>query len=468
MLVGVPGCIFRPAAPGGAPAISITKEDGDGLTTPKLQSLVLDFADRYMAMVSAASDDLQRADASPDMRRRARVLKLNYCSAVYAIASNPNPEVGLLDMVVHVSLIRSNLNDGTSWKSLGENVKILRAAFDHLHAEVWGLAKQALSDEQAMDLAQMIEEWRISNPQYKYTAYVRFSDFAGLRYRSRLHDVNKGLINLGRLDPLAPIDDATREIQRSRFLAERALFLAQRLPTLMRWQGEVLGDELLTTPEMKQSLESFKSMSQATTRASAAVENIPALLESREKALRELVAESRKAFAEGAALMDGVQKSSASLEKLTQEARETTVQVNTAIKSTDALLERFSATTKPTRFAIEKYSDAFTKAEGAATALDKLATTVGKLTERPDFKQNMEGLSAETDEKIDRASLRGRELIDLLTVRVIQGTVAMSVMVIVVALVVRRINRKGAVPATTFQITGAETGRRAKGERTRA
>ncbi|HSI36488.1 MAG TPA: hypothetical protein VK986_23085, partial [Tepidisphaeraceae bacterium] len=211
--------------------ISITKEDGDGLTTPKLQSLVLDFADRYMAMVSAASDDLQRADPSPDMRRRARVLKLNYCSAVYAIASNPNPEVGLLDMVVHVSLIRSNLNDGTSWKSLGENVKILRTAFDHLHAEVWGLAKQALSDEQATDLAQMIEEWRISNPQYKYTAYVRFSDFAGLRYKSRLHDVNKGLINLGRLDPLAPIDDATREIQRSRFLAERALFLAQRLPT---------------------------------------------------------------------------------------------------------------------------------------------------------------------------------------------------------------------------------------------
>ncbi|HSI32775.1 MAG TPA: hypothetical protein VK986_04230, partial [Tepidisphaeraceae bacterium] len=282
----------------------------------------------------------------------------------------------------------------------------------------------------------------------------------------RLHDVNKGLINLGRLDPLAPIDDATREIQRSRFLAERALFLAQRLPTLMRWQGEVLGDELLTTPEMKQSLESFKSMSQATTRASAAVENIPALLESREKALRELVGESRKAFAEGAALMDGVQKSSASLEKLSRETRETTLSVNAAIKSTDALMERFSATTKPTRFAVEKYTAAFEKAEGAATALDKLATTVGKLSERPDFKQNIEGLSAETDEKIDRASLRGRELIDLLTVRVLQGTVAMSVMVIIVALVVRRINRKGGVPATTFQITGAETVRRAKGERT--
>jgi hypothetical protein len=198
------------------------------------------------------------------------------------------------------------------------------------------------------------------------------------------------------------------------------------------------------------------------------VENIPALLESREKALRELVAESRKAFAEGAALMDGVQKSSASLEKLTKEARQTTLQVDAAIKSTDALMERFSATTKPTRFAVEKYTAAFEKAEGAATALDKLATTVGKLTERPDFKQSMEGLSAETDEKIDRASLRGRELIDLLTVRVLQGTVAMSALVIVTALAVRRINRKGAVPATTFQITGAETVRRAKGERTKA
>jgi len=45
-------------------------------------------------------------------------------------------------------------------------------------------------------------------------------------------------MNLMNLDPTAELDPAIHEITATRLLVERAMFTAQRVPSLARWQAE--------------------------------------------------------------------------------------------------------------------------------------------------------------------------------------------------------------------------------------
>lgn len=426
-----PGCILPP--PTNKPSVPLTEKMGDRLTTVKLQSLLMDYADRYASLVSSTADEIRFKEGTPEARKSANLLKLVNCTAVFSIAASPNPEVGLLDMVVHVSLVRGRFKDGTAQQIFKDSAPLVLSTYDSLYEDIWELATQALSDEQLDELGGLITQWRKKNPQYKYLSNIRFSDFADARYLSTLVNTESGFISLGRLVPIGSIDDATREIREARMLGERASWLTMRMPTLMRWQIEVLADQLLATAEVKQTQSDFTNLSKATTRMSATVEDLPKLMETRSKELRELLAEFQKTFDAGHKLVESITKSAAEIQKTTRDSRETALAINTAIRSSDEILDRFSSTTKPTRFAIEKFTESFEKARAASEELNKLAANIQKLTEKSDVTGAPDAGLAKT-----------RQLVDHFAWRMFQLAGGVCVLVLLTRLIGCRRRRHGA------------------------
>jgi hypothetical protein len=78
------------------------------------------FADRYVTYLSDSCDKVMKDNPDPEARAQALRLKLFSSTAVYGIASSPNPLGQLLDLCVVVSLQKINwLDEGRARKVFG-------------------------------------------------------------------------------------------------------------------------------------------------------------------------------------------------------------------------------------------------------------------------------------------------------------------------------------------------------------
>ena len=72
---------------------------------------------------------------------------------------------------------------------------------------------------------------------------------------------------------LVNVDEASRSVDQARMAAERALYLGQRMPMMLRWQTEFFYFELAASPEAKNLMRLSKTM-----------EGFPAVMASERKA----------------------------------------------------------------------------------------------------------------------------------------------------------------------------------------
>jgi hypothetical protein len=233
----------------------------------QLQKLLMDFADRYMQMVGQAADALQKDNPNPDLRTAILSAKLFSSSAAFSIAADPSPHMALLNMEVLVRL------QGSVWKEtvpkrFGEKAAApLLDVQKKLEEDIDAIALRALAPEKLEALKTLAEEWRKEHPDQHYVSYIRLSDFSDIRREGPRGKMPNLLSISGLLSAfqLVNMDDTTRSVDQARMVAERALYLSQRMPTLIRWQSEMLFYEMAATPETKNLM--------ATT---AALRNFPA------------------------------------------------------------------------------------------------------------------------------------------------------------------------------------------------
>jgi len=113
------------------------------------------------------------------------------------------------------------------------------------------LVTDVLTPEQHQELRQGIEHWRQQNRNLRNVGMARSSDFIDLVLTPTLESGRNsphGLLNVVGLDPLSRLDPAVREIERSRYLAERAIYYGERLPKLLSWQAELFMYEMANQP----------------------------------------------------------------------------------------------------------------------------------------------------------------------------------------------------------------------------
>ncbi|MGD8212657.1 MAG: hypothetical protein PVF32_22525 [Desulfobacterales bacterium] len=245
-----------------------SKKKGFVMTEVELQSELMSYADRFVSIIAQAYEDYETLIPSPQARQFILEDLVYSQSAVYTIAAEPNPQVGLLDMIALTTLGRIIYEENIRRK-YGKSIEVLVAGFRQLEKDIWSIAAKVLTSEQQGELRQLILLWRKNNPDMVVYNYLRFSDFAAQRRNSTLvKNVQAGGL-------FKTVQEVTQQVEETRMLAERGIFLGTRLPLLMGNFAEVWMSQLLVSPEASKILADVHTFSKVSERMATVAEQLP-------------------------------------------------------------------------------------------------------------------------------------------------------------------------------------------------
>jgi hypothetical protein len=238
------------------------------MTEVELQSELMSYADRFVSIITQALEDFETLNPKPQARQVILSDLVYSMSSVYTIAAEPNPQVGLLDLVAVTTLGRIIYEDNMRRK-YGKSTEVLIAGFRQMEKDVWRVAAKVLTKDQQGELRQLILYWRKNNPDKVVYNYLRFSDFAAQRRNSTL--VKK--VQAGGL--FKTVKEVSQQVEETRMLAERGIFLGTRLPLLTGNFAEVWMSQLLVSPESSKILADIHTFSSVSERLAKVAEQMP-------------------------------------------------------------------------------------------------------------------------------------------------------------------------------------------------
>ena len=244
------------------------KKKGYVMTEVELQSELMSYADRFASIITQAMEDFEKLKPKPQARQVILSDLVYSISSVYTIAAEPNPQVGLLDMVAVTTLGRIIYQDNMRRK-YGKSTEVLFAGFRQLEKDIWKIAAKVLTKVQQDELRQLILLWRKNNPKKVVYNYLRFSDFAAQRRNSTL--VKK--VEAGGL--FKTVKEVTQQVEETRMLAERGIFLGTRLPLLTGNFAEVWMSQMMVNPEAQMILADIHTFSRVSERMAKVAEQMP-------------------------------------------------------------------------------------------------------------------------------------------------------------------------------------------------
>ena len=389
----VPEKTIRAVAPGGNRA-------APQVDPVELQQSLARFSDEFLMRIIIGVDRLKRGTNTIEAAEALK-WKIAFGSQITSIASGPNAMANLLDMTVLVTVVRASIEDYWQPKVYGESTTSLLEGCRQSEADVWGLAHKVLTPAQMEELRQAVVKWHNENQAPEGILAARAVGFAAeVAKANRAAGTGTGItetvFNLLTVDPLSGLDPAVREIAQTRLFAERALFVMQKMPTLVRWQTELLSINTLNLPQVTQVMTNTEDIAASVQRFAVVAEKLPGQisaereailkeLQTQEKELTPLVAQVKEALGAGTQL-------SASLD--------------TTLKTLDALMKRFGVgepkapgppKTNSEPFRIESYTEAAGQLTVAAKQLDELLKTLDRTVGSTNIAQA--GIMAKTSAK---------------------------------------------------------------------
>lgn len=190
---------------------------------------------------------------SPDRLIRLSAMRqvLLYQSSAVDIATEPEPEVALLDMVVFITLTKDSFENYWRPKVFGSAGDEFEQAFRQSESEVWVLASRVMNSAQQSTLKELIHKWQSENPGRYKVEGVRLGSLA--QHAGAVAQAKDN--QAGGL--LAGVSSAVERIDEALLMANRGFFLAQRMPFLLRLQARLLAseisDDLIVTDLMNES-----------------------------------------------------------------------------------------------------------------------------------------------------------------------------------------------------------------------
>jgi len=206
----------------------------------EIQQDIQRFAGYLTAIMTGTTMDPLLASDDPAVRLAASRNLMQYVYNAIDIATGPQPEVNLLDMVVFVALSRAVVEEYWVPEVYGSNGGAVLTAFRDLEKVVWRLAAKVLSDDEQRQLGKMITDWRREHPgvvRVEGVRFFRFSEMSGEAETAAAKEVG-GII--------ASIRAVTATGDQAILVGNRAIFLAQRMPFLVRAQIHVATQEMLS------------------------------------------------------------------------------------------------------------------------------------------------------------------------------------------------------------------------------
>jgi hypothetical protein len=395
-------------------------------TTPlELQGQLMRYGDEQVARFITAFKEAA-ATITPEQRITLLELKVALTSDLWAIASGSNAYANLLDMLVVLSLSRRYAEE--LWPAqLGAAAQPLARAANAGEQELWKIAGRVLTSEQQDELRSAIQLWQKTHPLARDIMFARALDlshqFAKQQRQKKSSQPSASVFQFLSLDPLAGLDPATRELTEARLFAERALYIGQRMPFMLRWQIELMSEELSRTPEFQQAMTNTHQVARSIQQIGRLAETLP-----------------NRLTQEREAILQALNEKTGELTELTARIQAALAQGNALATNTDLTLQSFERVLKhfpslptgqtlPPLTTVEDYTEAAeaftTTARELTTLLDQLDHTLGSTN------------LARLEETINTAESRGREWVDYAFHRLIQGILVAAAALLLVLLVYR-------------------------------
>ena len=368
------------------------KPDEYFVTEAELQLELMSFADRYAAVAVQALDDSERMGSSPETRQVILADLIYSAAAAFTIAADAHPQIALLDMVVLTTLGRMVFED--YWRPrLGVPTEPVIAAFEMLERDIWTVAAPILDESQQQELRERIETFHADYPDLATFSNLRFADFPSKRATSTLKKKKSGGI-------FSSVRNITDQVEETRIIAERAIFLSTRLPLLTGWFADIWVTRLSNSPAVEELREDVRTFAVVSDRLATVAEDLPAQITSeRNETIEQLAREATTLRYEAIEhLMDGVAEERQAIlsqliaeeeeiEGLLTELRHTLTEANTLTGSVDLLAQRFEIGVPTDElsapFVIEDYRRAIVDAGPVVEGLNGLVQETNVLLNSP-------------------------------------------------------------------------------------
>jgi hypothetical protein len=281
------------------------------MTVGELRQRLMTFADLAMGEMARASATALATDSTPGTRAFVQILQAQVAATSLALAVEPDPEAALQDLMVSVAAERASLGLPRASSPGPAAMAILDTTLGRLENEVWSIGEATYPPAEMASLRARLKSWQASAVASP-AGVVRVADLPA----DGGPQMSKGLF--------APLDEANRQIEESRLLGERFLFLAERLPVITLWQAEAVTWEVLAAPESRSALDGLGAMSATLERLALRVDSLPAMLDEqreavfaafdeREATARTLMSDAGALVAQAGPLIEGGQQATASL-----------------------------------------------------------------------------------------------------------------------------------------------------------
>ena len=366
--------------------VSGGNDQSEGYDPVELQQKLFRFVDDYAGRMTVAFDSIN-ATTNVLSDKELVQLKLNLADATTAIVTGPNTTMNMLDLFVVVKLARYSVSRRWPVDVYGESVQPLMDACQQGDEQITSIAKSVLTTNQLDELDLAIARWQLSHKDFRSALTVRALGLVTATQGKKDQQNSPGsLFTLLKIDPLSGLDPAARELAETRLFAERALFIAQRAPVMLRWQLELLTFETTETPALLEFRTNSQQVAAALDRTSRVTEQLPELVRSEREAILKSLADQES----------GLTNVAVQVRATLDEGRQMSDSLNTTLRTFDQLQAKLTAkdTNQPSEpsepFRIQDYTEAAQQIDAAAQKLTELLVafdrTLGStnLTELPD------------------------------------------------------------------------------------
>lgn len=373
----------------------------DKVDPVEAQQNLLRFADTFTARMAVGVDRIQQATNAMDAADALR-WKIALSTETCAIASGPNSIANVLDMTVYVTVVHAAFEDHWRPEHFGPAADPVLQSCRNAEFEIWQLAGKIIKTNQQEELRKAIKEWQQQNPNPENVLAARALGLTSLVAKAGKSDSSQpgSVFSLLMLDPFAGMDPAVREIAETRMFAERALFVSQRMPLLLRWHTELLSLNAAAQPAMKQLVSNSTEISKTLERFATVAEKLPDQVSGeREEILKSLQAQEQD------------------VASLLESGTEMSDSINTTLITLDALLARLGVNktnqaaapkTNANPFRIQDYTETAIHLEAGARQLTELISTL----DRTLGSTNLAALSDQVTPAVEKAKTSGKAVVD--------------------------------------------------------
>ncbi len=297
------------------------------------------YSDEFVSRTLTAMDDFARITGTDEARRRVLGWRVSMGAAAVTIVTGPNPQANLLDFIALATVTRTALEEIWVNTTNGPAFEPWLEVSRGLETGVWNLAEGVFDARQREEIRGAIRQWWDNNPEGQLNFFVRPGEFSRLLTKTAHENARPGSVwSIVGLDPTVGLDPAVREVTRTRLFAERALYMVQRMHFIVRWQVELLADNLLNEQHISGMLTNAASLTESIDRLSRATESASATAAE----LPDRVTAERKAILEALEAQEGrLRELCSDISRTLVSGEAMSSSINTTLLTLDALMKRF-------------------------------------------------------------------------------------------------------------------------------